>query len=118
MYMMKDYTEHTQNNGAVSKVIKKCISHPTRVQRTLSAARAVQVSHVLPAVRFSCLLWGRWAVSKMALQREKAFCVLRFQVSRSVIAVQLEIRAWFKKKHYSCEVLHYIANHQELELSC
>jgi hypothetical protein len=51
-------TEH-QKNGAVSEVIKKCIPHPTRTQHTLSAAGTVQVSHALPAVRFSCLLRGR-----------------------------------------------------------
>ena len=32
-------------------------------------------------------------VSKMASQQEKAFCVLRFEVSRSVITVQREFRA-------------------------
>ena len=32
-------------------------------------------------------------VSKMASQEEKAFCVLRFEVSRSVITVQCEFRA-------------------------
>ena len=37
------------------------------------------------------------SVSKMAPQREKAFCVLRFEVSRSVITVQCEFRAWFRK---------------------
>jgi hypothetical protein len=31
----------------------------------------------------------------MALQQEKAFCVLRFEVSRSVIRVQREFRARF-----------------------
>ena len=31
-------------------------------------------------------------VSKMASQQERAFCVLRFEVSRSVITVQLEFR--------------------------
>jgi len=36
-------------------------------------------------------------VSKMASQQEKAFCVLRFEVSRSVITAQLEFRAWFRK---------------------
>jgi hypothetical protein len=36
-------------------------------------------------------------VSKMALQQEKAFCVLHFEVSRSVITVQREFRALFKK---------------------
>jgi hypothetical protein len=34
---------------------------------------------------------------KMASQQEKAFCVLRLEVSRSVITVQLEIRARFRK---------------------
>ena len=46
-------------NGAVSEVNKKFISHVTRAQRTPSAAATVQVSHALPAVRFSCLLRGR-----------------------------------------------------------
>ena len=36
-------------------------------------------------------------VSKMALQQEKAFCVLRFEVSRSVVTVQRELRARFRK---------------------
>jgi len=36
-------------------------------------------------------------VSKMALQQKKAFCVLRFEVSRSVITVQREFRARFRK---------------------
>ena len=48
-----------QMNGAVSKVNKKFISHLTRAKRTPSAAVTVQVSHALPAVRFSCLLRGR-----------------------------------------------------------
>ena len=85
-------------NGAVSKVNKKFISHLTRAKRTPSAAVTVQVSHALPAVRFSCLLWGRGvagSVSKMAPQQEKAFCVLRFEASRSVITVQREFRARF-----------------------
>ena len=53
------YTGCLQMNGAVSKVNKKFISHLTRAKRTPSAAAAVQVSHALPAVRFSCLLRGR-----------------------------------------------------------
>jgi hypothetical protein len=36
-------------------------------------------------------------VSKMALQQEKAFCVLRFEVSRSVITVQREFHDGLKK---------------------
>ena len=54
-------TGYTQKNGVVSKVNKKFISHLTRVQRTPSAAATVQVSHTLPAVRFSCLLRSRGA---------------------------------------------------------
>ena len=53
------YTGYTQRNGAVSKVNKKFISQLTRAQRTPSAAATVQVSHAIPAVRFSCLLRGR-----------------------------------------------------------
>jgi hypothetical protein len=37
------------------------------------------------------------SVSKMASQQEKAFCVLHIEVSKSVIAVQGEFRARFKK---------------------
>ena len=37
------------------------------------------------------------SVSKMALQQEKAFCVFRFEVSKSVITVQREFRARFRK---------------------
>jgi len=36
-------------------------------------------------------------VSKMASQQEKASCVFRFEVSRSVITVQREFRARFRK---------------------
>jgi hypothetical protein len=34
------------------------------------------------------------SVSKMASQQEKAFCVLRFEVSRSVITVQRDFFLW------------------------
>ena len=46
-------------NGVISKVNKKFISHLTRGKRTPLAAATVQVSHALPAVRFSCLLQAR-----------------------------------------------------------
>ena len=36
-------------------------------------------------------------LSKMAPQQENAFCVLRFEVSRSVITAQREFRARFSK---------------------
>ena len=90
-------------NGAVSKVNDKFISHLILAQRTPPAAATVQVSHALPAVPFSCLLRGRGPVSKMASHQEKTFCVLRFEVSRSVITVQREFRARFRK-HAPCMV--------------
>ena len=94
MRKCKIYTVYTvclQMNGAVSEVNKKFISHLTRAKRTPSAAATVQVSHALPAVRSLVLTAG--LVSNMASQQEKAFCVLRFEVSRSVITVQREFRA-------------------------
>ena len=72
-------------NGAVSKVNKKFISHLSWAKRTPLAAATVQVSHALPTVRSLMLTAG--PVSKMALQQEKAVCVLRFEVSRSVMTV-------------------------------
>jgi hypothetical protein len=35
--------------------------------------------------------------SKMASKKEKTSCVLRFEVSRSVITVQSEFHTWFKR---------------------
>ena len=55
------YTGYTKKNSADSKVNEKFISRLTRAQRTPSAAATVQVSHALPAVRFSCLKRGRGA---------------------------------------------------------
>ena len=77
-------------NGAVSRVNKKFISHLTRAKRTPLAAATVQVSHALPGVCSLMLAAGPF--SKMASQQEKVFCVLRFEVSRSVITVH-EIHA-------------------------
>ena len=72
-HMLKFYTGYTQKNGAVSKVSKKFISHLTRAQRTPSAAATVQVSHALPAVRFSCLLRGRGASFQDGVAAGKGF---------------------------------------------
>ena len=44
------------------------------------------------------------SVYKMAPQQEKAFCVLRFEVSRSVITVQREFRAARFRKDAPCMV--------------
>jgi hypothetical protein len=41
-------------------------------------------------------------VYKMASQQEKAFCVLRFEVSRSVITVQREFYARFRTAGSAC----------------
>ena len=78
-------------NGAVSKVNKKYISHPTRAQRTPSAATTVQVSHALRAVRFLFLLRGRGAIFQDGVAAGKLFQLLRFEVSRSVITVQCTV---------------------------
>ena len=72
------YTGYTQKNGAVSKVNKKFISHLTRAQPTPSAVATVQVSHALPAVRFSCLLRGREASFQDGVAAGKGFLCAPF----------------------------------------
>jgi hypothetical protein len=67
------YTGYSQKNGAVSKVNKKFISHLTP-----SAAATVQVSHALPAVRFSCLLRGRGISSQDGIAAGKGFLCAPF----------------------------------------
>ena len=67
-----------QKNGAVSKINKKFISHLTRAKRTLSAAETVQVSHALPAVRFSCLMRGRGASFQDGVAAGKGFLCAPF----------------------------------------
>jgi hypothetical protein len=61
------------------------------------AAKTVQVLMQLPAVRFSCLLRGRGTSFQDDVAAREGFCVLRFEVSRSVIRVQRELRARFNK---------------------
>ena len=68
------YTGCLQKNGAVSKINKKFISHLTRPKRTPSAAATVQVSHALPAVRFSCLMRGRTMHGASFLNRARNSC--------------------------------------------
>ena len=72
------YTGRTQKNGAVSKVNNKFMSHITRAQHTPSAAATVQVSHALPAVRFSCLLRGRGASFKDGVAAGEGFLCAPF----------------------------------------
>jgi hypothetical protein len=76
--MVAPYTGYSQNNGAVSNVNKKSISQLTRVKRTPSAAATVQVSHALPAVRFSCLLRGRGASLQNGVTAGKGFLCAPF----------------------------------------
>ena len=64
-------------NGTVSKVNKKFISHLTRAKRT-SLAAAVQVSHALLAVRFSCLLRGRGVSFQDGVAAGKVFLCAPF----------------------------------------
>ena len=72
------YTGYTQKNGAVSTVNKKLIFHLTRAQHTPSAAETVQVSHALPAVRFSCLMRGRRASFQDGVAAGKGFLCAPF----------------------------------------
>ena len=72
------YTGCTQKNGAVSKGNKEFISYLTRAQRTPSAAETVQVSHALPAVRFSCLMRGRGASFQDGVAAGKGFLCAPF----------------------------------------
>ena len=71
-------TGYILKNGAVSKVNKKFISHRTRAQRTPSAEATVQVSHALPAVRFSCLMRGRGASFQDGVAAGKGFLCAPF----------------------------------------
>jgi hypothetical protein len=55
-------------------------------------------------------------VSKMASQQEKAFCVPRFEVSRSAITVRPEFRARFNTRHHSCVVRLFQLVHETFEI--
>jgi hypothetical protein len=89
-------------NGAVSRVDKKLISHPTRTQHTLSAARSVKVSHALPAVRFRCLLRGRGTSFQGGVAAGEGFLCDTFEVCRPVITAQREFRVLFKNTLFVC----------------
>jgi hypothetical protein len=64
---------------------------------SLSAVETVQVSHALQEFASYAHCGAAGPVSKMASQQEKAFSVLRFKVSRSLITAQREFCAPFKK---------------------
>jgi hypothetical protein len=61
------------------------------------SSRNCRVSHVLQQFASHAYCGHMGSVFKMASHQEKVFCVLRFEVSRSVIIVQRKFRARFKK---------------------
>jgi hypothetical protein len=63
-----------------------------------------------------CLAAG--PVSKMASQQEKAFCVLRSEVSRSVITLQRRFHARFKKKEILLQWCVFFKPCTKLTLHC
>ena len=101
-YIFTIYTEYTQSNYAVSKVNKKFISHLTRAQRTPSAAATVQVSHALPAVRFSCLLWGQFPRWRHSRKRLSVCSVLRCPILRLQCSVSF-VHGLEKTHHTWCD---------------
>jgi hypothetical protein len=92
------YAVYTQNNGAFSKANKKFISRLTWAQLHRKQRQLLLISYQQFTSHAYCGVDG--PVSKMASQQEKAFCVLRFVVSRSVITVQSEIRAQFRNTRH------------------
>ena len=94
-YIKYIYTVCSQKNGAVSKVNKKSISHLQNIHRQQRQLSQFRMRFQQFAFHAYCGAVG--SVSKMAPQQEKAFFVLRFEVSRSVITVQREFRAWLRK---------------------
>jgi hypothetical protein len=91
------HTGHTQKNGAVSKVDNNLFL--TLHGHSIHCQQRELYTFLLRYQQFAshayCGAVG--PVSTMASQQEKAFCVLCFEVSRSVITVQREIHARFKK---------------------
>ena len=74
-------------NGAVSQVNKKFLTlHGQNVHRQQRQLSYFLMRYQQFAFHAYCGAAGG-PVSKMALQQEKAFCVLRFEVSRSVITM-------------------------------
>ena len=74
-------------NGAVSKVNKKFISQAyTGTTYTVSSGNCPSFSCATSSSLARTYCGAAGPVSKMASQQEKAFCVLRFEVSRAVFS--------------------------------
>ena len=69
---------HGQNVQRQQRKLSKFLSQLTRAKRTTSAAETVQVSHALPAVRFSCLMRGRGASFQDGVAAGKGFLCAPF----------------------------------------
>jgi hypothetical protein len=96
------YTVYTHTNGAVSKVINLFLTlHGHNIHCQQRKLSKFLIRYQQFASHAYCGAAG--PVSKMASQQEKAFCLFRFEVSRSVITAQREFRGRFKKGH-SCVV--------------
>ena len=78
--------------------------HLTRAQRTPLAAATVQVSHALPAVRFSCLLRGREASFQDGAATGKVFTMhgASFLNSRCTVITDLDTSKRSTQKAFSC----------------
>jgi hypothetical protein len=76
--LLLNCTGYSQKNGEISKVNKKFISQIAWAQRAPSAAASVQVSHAVPAVRFSCLLQCRGASFQDDVAAGKGFLCAPF----------------------------------------
>jgi hypothetical protein len=98
---MYRYIGNTQNNGAVLKVNKISISHPTRAQHTLSAAGTVQVSQALTAVRFPCLLRGRGASFQDGAGTAEGFLSTRLRCPDLWLQCSVSFVHGLKKTHHT-----------------
>ena len=76
------------------KLTRNFFSRYTGTTYTVSSGNCPSFSC---ATSSSLLMLTAGPVSKMASQQEMAFCVLRFEVSKSVITVQREFRTRFRK---------------------
>ena len=91
------YTGYTQKDGVVSKLTKNIFLtlHVHNVHRQQWQLSKFHIHYHQFASHAYCR--AVWPVSKMASYQEKVFCVLRLQVSRSVITVQCEFSSRFRK---------------------
>jgi hypothetical protein len=98
---------HTHTHTHTQSIHKRMVQFQKLMKNTflilhghnIHCQQQIMSTFVMRYQQFACHAYCGAAVpvSKMASQQQKAFCVLRFEVSRSVMTVQPEFRAWFKK---------------------